>query len=64
MVEVLEKAKKQVRCDCGALLRYDMQDVHQPPAIGKVVTNFGAWRDWPWIECPECHRAVLVSGCW
>jgi len=62
-VEVLERAKKTVRCECGALLRYTKDDVRRPPApFGMLSTHSAVFRDWPWVECPECDRAVLVAG--
>jgi len=62
-VEVLERARKTVRCECSALLRYTKDNVRRsPPPFHMLATSTGVFHGWPWIECPECERAVLVSG--
>jgi hypothetical protein len=60
----LERAQKTVRCACTALLGYTKDDVRPAPAPpGMLVTNMAVVHGgWPWIECPEYGRAVLVSG--
>lgn len=64
-VQVLEACQQKVRCQCGALLGYSPKDVHRgPPPPGTLPTHMGCvFGGWPWIQCPECWRAVLVSGC-
>lgn len=65
-VEVVEPARRRVRCTCGALLSYGVKDVrHGRPPTGQLATHVACHTGgWPSIDCPECHRAVLVSGCW
>jgi hypothetical protein len=63
---VVEPAKTTVRCECGALLEYGVKDVHREPTPPGVLASHMAVINggWPWIPCPECERAVLVSGVW
>lgn len=63
-IQIVEKATRTVRCDCGSLLSYNLGDevAAQPPA-GQLCT-FGVRLGWPHITCPACKRAVLVPGAW
>lgn len=65
-MKVIERAERGVRCLCGALLRYSKEDVdRQRPAIGNdcAPDHFkGLMGGWPHVVCPECNRAVLISG--
>ncbi len=67
-VEVLERAHQDIKCYCGAKLRYGVRDVVRTPPVplahrielhelGPLMTG-----GWPHIVCPECNRALLVSG--
>lgn len=56
-VEVVERSNRTVRCECGALLKYNPEDVQTGQRTGVVA-------GWPGVACPEisCGRACLVAG--
>lgn len=71
-VRVLETAKRQTRCGCGALIEYEPRDAKafdrgaalangmQPFAGGTV--SIQAQMTWPHVTCPDCHQQTMVSG--
>lgn len=68
-VVVEERASNKVRCHCGALLRYNPEDVRRDNAMTAARVDPSDFRalnggGWSWILCPECKRACVVSGCW
>ena len=66
-IQVVEQAVSRVRCPCGALLSFnpgDEQRCPSPPHLLATHPRATMGGGWPWIPCPQCHRAVMVSGCW
>lgn len=57
MIEVLRKGcKKTIEChECGALLRYNPEDVQKE----KPIAGIAGYKHF--IMCPECNCAVVID---
>ena len=59
MIEVLREGnKKKIECDeCGALLRYEKEDIHELSA-----SVLGMYHKQTYITCPQCNSRIILEA--
>lgn len=59
MIEILKEGRKrQVECmECGALLRYEKEDVYELSA-----SVLGMHHKQTYITCPQCNSRIILEA--